>query len=70
MHLGRGWIEVSTTQIRRFAGDAIAAQAILSDTLALILKCRYGEEYMVPEWVITASRNDYIWQQFTEFDQA
>ena len=54
IYLGQGWLEVSTNMLRRFAGDAIAAQAVLHDTLATILITRYGEEYTPPQWVINA----------------
>lgn len=61
--LGRAWLEVSADEARRLAGDAIAAQAVLHDTLALILVTRYGEEYAAPQWVIRASQTDYLWRR-------
>ena len=61
--LGRGWLESSTNELRRLAGDAIGAQAVLHDTLAMILKTRYNEEYVLPQWVIRAYQTDYIWQK-------
>lgn len=59
--MGNGWIEVSTKMLRRFAGDAIGAQAILHDTLATILISRFNENYQIPRWVIDAYNTDYIW---------
>jgi hypothetical protein len=61
--LGKGWLTSSIDEIRRRAGDAIAAQAILHDTLAIILMTRYNEEYTVPQWVIRAYQTDYLWQK-------
>jgi len=61
--LGQGWLESSIKELRRLAGDAIAAQAILHDTLAIILMSRYDEKYTVPEWVIKAYQTDYLWQK-------
>lgn len=59
--LERAWLEVSADEVRRLAGDAIAAQAVLHDTLALILVTRYGEKYAAPQWVIRAFETDYLW---------
>ncbi len=61
--LGRGWLESSTAELRRLAGDAIGAQAVLHDTLAVILSTRYNEKYVVPQWVFRAYQTDYIWQK-------
>lgn len=61
--LGQGWLESSINELRRLAGDAIAAQAILHDTLALILITRYGEKYTAPQWLIKAYQTDYLWQK-------
>lgn len=61
--MGSGWLEVSTTMLRRFAGDAIAAQAILNDTLALILITRYGEKYEAQQWVTRAFHTEYLWHR-------
>ena len=61
--LGQGWLESSINELRRLAGDAIAAQAILHDTLAVILITRYDEKYTVPQWVIKAYQTDYFWQK-------
>jgi len=61
--LGRAWLEVSANEVRRLAGDSIAAQAVLHDTLALILVTRYGEKYNAPQWVIRASQTDYLWRR-------
>lgn len=63
VELGRAWLEVSADRVRRLAGDAIAAQAILHDTLALILSTRYSEKYIAPQWVIKAFQTDYLWHQ-------
>jgi len=49
--MGQGWLEVSANHLRKLAGDAITAQAVLHDTLALILVTRYNENYVVPAWV-------------------
>ncbi len=49
--MGQGWLEVSANELRKLAGDAISAQAVLHDTLALILVIRYSEKYVVPKWV-------------------
>ena len=62
MKLGQGWLESSANELRRLAGDAIAAQAILWDTLAVILSTRYSEKNVVPQWVIRAYQTDYLWQ--------
>ncbi len=61
--LGQGWLESSITELRRLAGDAIATQAILHDTLAVILSIRYDEKYTVPQWIIKAYQTDYLWQK-------
>jgi len=61
IRMGSGWLEVSTNMLRRFAGDAIAAQATLNDTLALILVTRYGEKYEAPQWVTRALHTEYLW---------
>lgn len=63
VYMGQGWLEVSTTMLRRLAGDAIAAQAILHDTLATILLTRYGEKYIVQPWVTKAYQTEYLWQR-------
>jgi len=63
VEMGSGWLEVSTTMLRRFAGDAIAAQAILNDTLALILITRYGERYEAQQWVTRAFHTEYLWHR-------
>ncbi|GEM_PF-2407637 len=60
--LGRAWRGVTANEVRRLAGDAIAAQAVLHDTLALILTTRYNETYQPPEWVLRAYGTDYFWQ--------
>jgi hypothetical protein len=57
------WLEVSSNQVRRWAGDAIAAQAVLHDTLALILVVRYGVNYNTPPWVYKAYETDYLWKR-------
>lgn len=49
--MGQGWLEVSANELRKLAGDAITAQAVLHDTLALILVTRYSEKYVVQKWV-------------------
>lgn len=59
--LGQGWLEASTEELRRLAGDAIGAQVILHDTLALILTTRYDKKYEPPQWVIRAYQTDYLW---------
>lgn len=61
--LGQGWLESSISELRRLAGDAIAAQAILHDTLAVILSTRYNETYIASQWVIRAYQTDYLWQK-------
>ena len=61
VRLGQGWLEASTENLRRLAGDAIGAQAVLHDTLALILTTRYDERYEPPQWVIRAYQTDYLW---------
>jgi hypothetical protein len=63
IHLGRGSITADANTIRQLAGDAVAAQAVLHDTLAIILISRYGERrYQAPAWVIRA------YQQWTRSD--
>jgi len=61
--LGQGWLESSANNLRWLAGNAIAAQAILHDTLAAILTTRYNEKYTVPQWVLRAYQTDYLWQR-------
>lgn len=61
--LERAWLNVSAEEVKRFAGDSIAAQAVLHDTLALVLVTRYGEKYIAPQWVIRAFETDYLWRQ-------
>ena len=57
------WLEVSSDRVRRWAADAIAAQAVLYDTLALILIIRYGVEPIIPQWVAKALEADYLWSR-------
>lgn len=52
VRLKRGWLEANPNEIRWFATNAIAAQAILHDTLAVILIMRYREQYTIPEWIL------------------
>ena len=54
IRLGRGWLAANPNNIRQLVGDAIIAQAVLHDTLALILLTRYGEQYHQQNWVVTA----------------
>lgn len=61
--LERTWLKVSAEEVKRFAGDSIAAQAVLHDTLALILVTRYGEKYNPPQWIIRTLETDYLWRQ-------
>ncbi|MBE9512972.1 MAG: hypothetical protein IMY77_02810 [Chloroflexi bacterium] len=61
--LGNGWLENSVNELRHLAGVATSAQAILHDTLALILSSRYSEEYSVPQWILRAYDTDYMWLQ-------
>jgi hypothetical protein len=61
--LGQGWLESSIKKLRRLAGDAVAAQAVLHDTLAMILITRYDEKYTVPQWLIKAYQTEYLWQK-------
>ena len=61
--LGQGWLKSGTSDLRWLAGNAIAAQAILHDTLATILMTRYKDEYVVPQWVNRAYQTDYLWQK-------
>lgn len=49
-------IEVSANMVRQFATDARMAQAVLWDTLALILMTRFNEKHDPPSWVISAYR--------------
>lgn len=63
IRLGQGWLESSPRRLRRLAGDALAAQAVLHDTLAVILVTRFGEQYVCPRWVQKASQTDYLWQK-------
>lgn len=63
IYLGQGWLESSINELRRLAGDAIAAEAILHDTLALVLTTRYDEKYTAPQWLIKARQTDYLWQK-------
>jgi hypothetical protein len=62
-NVGRGWIEVNADLIRKFVGDAIAAQALLHDTLAIILTTRYKEEYSPPEWLLKVLESDHIFRE-------
>ena len=62
VRLRGGWLESSVNELRRQAGDAFAAQAVLHDTLAIILTTRYNEQYTRPQWVIKAHQTDYLWQ--------
>jgi hypothetical protein len=59
--LSEGRLDASANELRRLAGDAIAVQAVLHDTLAMILSTRYGEKYVAPQWAIKASQTDYLW---------
>ena len=56
IRLGRGWLEANPNEIRRLASDAIVAQAVLHDTLALILLTRYGEQYYAQNWAVRAQQ--------------
>ncbi len=61
--MGFGWVEASVNQIRCFAENTILAQAVLHDTLAVILSTKYGEKYTVPQWIIKVYQTDYLWQK-------
>ena len=52
--LGGGWLGANLNNIRKLTSDAIVAQAVLHETLALILMTRYGEQYYAPDWVVRA----------------
>jgi hypothetical protein len=52
--LGSGWLGANPNNIRKLVGDAIVAQAVLHDTLALILMTRYKEQYYAQDWVVRA----------------
>lgn len=52
--VGSGPLEANPNEIRRLVSNAIVAQAILHDTLAMILITRYGEKYLAPNWVFRA----------------
>jgi hypothetical protein len=54
IRLGRGWLEANPNEIRRLTSDAIVAQVVLHDTLALILLTRYGEQYYAQNWAVRA----------------
>jgi hypothetical protein len=49
--IAQGWLEVSDNMFKKLVGNAITAQAVLHNTLAIILVTRYGEKYVVPDWV-------------------
>lgn len=57
------WLEGSSDRVRRWTADAIAAQAVLYDTLALILSIRYRVEPIIPQWVAKALETDYLWSR-------
>ncbi len=59
--LGQGWLESSINGLRALTSNAIAAQAILQDTLAAILVTRYKEKYAVPQWVIKAYQTEVVY---------
>jgi hypothetical protein len=52
--LDSGFLEANPNEVRRLASSAIVAQAVLHDTLAIILLTRYGEKYRAPNWVVRA----------------
>lgn len=54
IRLGRGWLVANPNNTRRLVSDAIIAQVVLHDTLALILLTRYGEQYHQQNWVVRA----------------
>ena len=54
IRLNSGYLEANPSEIRRLASDAIVAQAVLHDTLAMILVTRYVEKYHAPNWVVRA----------------
>ncbi|MFC2036193.1 hypothetical protein ACFLUJ_08780 [Chloroflexota bacterium] len=54
--LERGWLEADADYSQWLISYAIVTQAVLHDTLALILITRYGDTYSVPDWVIRAYR--------------
>ena len=54
IRLGRGWLVANPNNIRGLVGDAIIAQAVLHDTLAVILLTRYGKQYHQQNWVVKA----------------
>ncbi len=58
--IGNVWIEISANHIRELAGNAIAAQTVLHDTLATILHIRYNEEYIAPQWAVETVSSDYM----------
>lgn len=61
--IGQGWLESSANELRELVGNSIGAQAVLHDTLALILITRYREQYITPQWLIDAYQTDYILRQ-------
>jgi hypothetical protein len=61
--LERAWLNINADQVKRLAADSIAAQAVLHNTLALILVTRYGEKYTDPHWVRRAFESEYLWRR-------
>ena len=62
LRMGRGWLGANLDSIRMFVYDAITAQAVLHDTLALILITRYNYTHTVPQWITQVYQGSYIWQ--------
>jgi hypothetical protein len=55
--IGKGQITADVNTIRKLSGDALAAQAVLHDTLAIILITRFAERnYQAPTWVVRVFR--------------
>ena len=54
--MGRAWLSASADEATRYARDAIVAQAVLHDTLAIILQARFGDEYQPQLWVLEAAQ--------------
>jgi hypothetical protein len=55
IRMGMGWLTADANTIRQLAGNSIAAQAVLHDTLVVILMTRYAERnYKPPVWVVKA----------------
>jgi hypothetical protein len=53
------WLAADVETVKYYAGNALAGQLALHDTLAAILQVRFGEPYVRPAWVTDALQSGF-----------